>query len=384
MTTESLSGLRILDLSRLTPGAYATLLAADMGADVVKVEQPGSGDYLRTLVPPAFLYLCRNKKSVTLDLKTDAGRAVFYRLCESADIVVESFRPGVCARLGIDYATLLRVNPRIIMCSLSGFGQSGPYRDRSGHDLNYLGVAGALSLMGEPLGPPSHSTGIAVADFNASMFTVLSLVSAVLARERFGVGQYIDVSMTDCMSSWMGRYVAEHMSDTNRTRQAMMSRPGYGVYLCADGKYLTLGCVEDVFWQNLISALPAEHELQGYRASERREANQGTVEELLGRLFADRPRDTWLAQLEVADVPVAPVNMFEEIHDDPQLRARNLFVDNPDNPGVPYQRFPVLSSTNANRPPERAPAMGENTNEILTEAGYGLDEIDALRRNGVI
>jgi crotonobetainyl-CoA:carnitine CoA-transferase CaiB-like acyl-CoA transferase len=284
--------------------------------------------------------------------------------------------------LGIDYDSLSRINSKLIVCSLSGFGQTGPYRGKSGHDLNYLGVAGALSLMGEPFGPPTHSTGIAVADFNASMFTVLSIVSAVLARERSERGQYLDVSMTDCMASWMGRYVAESASDKSRNRQAMMSRPGYDVYRCADGTYLTLGCVENVFWQNLISTLTDDHELRSFRSPESRDANQEKVETLLTNLIAQESRDHWIELFEAADVPAAPVNLFGEILDDPQLRARELFIDNPDSPGVPYQKFPVVFSDVSSRKAVRAPELGEHTDEVLREAGLSQNDIDELRRAG--
>jgi len=384
VNTAPLEGIRILDLSRLTPGAYATLLAADLGADVVKVEQPVTGDYLRTLVPAGFSYLCRNKRSVTIDLKSGSGKDVFYKLCESADVILESFRPGVCARLGLDYETVSHINPRLIVCSLSGFGQTGPYRNKSGHDLNYLGVAGALSLMGEPSGPPAHSTGIAVADFNASMFTVLSIVAAVLARERTGRGQYVDVSMTDCMASWMGRYLAERVSDESRTREAMMSRPGYDVYQCSDGTYVTLGCVEDVFWQNLISTLPVGHELQNFRSPDSRDANREKIEELLANLIAQESRDHWLDVFKASDVPAAPVNMFEEMLGDPQLRARALFIENPDEPGAPYQRFPVVFSDVSSREPVRAPELGAHTDEVLREAGFEQSVIDELRKEGAV
>jgi crotonobetainyl-CoA:carnitine CoA-transferase CaiB-like acyl-CoA transferase len=392
MTALPLAGTTVLDLTRLTPGAYATMLLADLGARVIKIERPGDGDYLRTLVPAAYETVCRGKLSLTLDLKHPAGRDLFARLLAEASVVVESFRPGVAGRLGVDYPALAALRPDVIACSLSGYGQGGPYRELSGHDLNYLGVSGALGLMGRPDGPPEHATGIAVADFNAAVFTALSVVSAVLHRQLSGQGQHIDVSMTDCMLSWMVRYVNEAVTEPGASREAMMARPGYGVYQASDQRYLTLGCIEDVFWDNLLGLLPDGHELRAYDRPEKRRAEIGRVEELLRALIGSADRDHWLAVFRAADVPAGPAYALDEVPKDPQNLARGLRPVNPPSHetrvrgGTGFVEVPFPAKFSAFPPVERtaAPKLGEHTRDVLGAAGLTAAELDSLAAAGVI
>lgn len=377
----ALRGVTVLDMTRLTPGAFATLLLKDLGASVLKIERPGTGDYLRTLVPGAFDALCRGKRSATVDLKRPEGRLLFMELARQADVLVESFRPGVCERLGIGYNALRDVNPRIIMCSLSGYGQSGPLRSRSGHDLNYLGVAGALSLMGRPDGPPEHSTAIAIADFNAATIAAFAIVTALLERQSSGTGQWIDVSMTDAIASWTGRYLMEQLANPDADRQSMMRRPGYSVYETAGGGYITLGCIEDMFWDRLLEIVPQEHPLREYATPQDRAANVDRVEAILRNLFLEHDRSYWLARLEAADIPAGPVNQLGDMLEDPQLRARGVVRD--DQLGKrPVVGFPVdMAGVDVTEP---APTLGEHSDETWGALGLTEPELRRFRDEGII
>lgn len=378
-----LEGTTVLDMTRLTPGAYATMLLSDLGADVIKIERPGDGDYLRTLVPAAYETLCRGKRSVTLNLKSAEGRDLLGRLLNVGSVVVENFRPGVGERVGLDHNSLARHRSDVIVCSISGYGHSGPYRDLSGHDLNYLSVSGALSLMGSPTGPPAHHTGIAIADFNAATFAALAVLAAVVHRSRTGHGQHIDVSMTDCMVSWMVRYANEVATDPNASREVMMSKPGYGVFDARDGRRLSLGCIEDVFWRNLLSVVPAGSELQKFADPEQRQSQRARVTDLLRELFATDDRDSWLNRLRAADVPVAPVNELQQVAEDPQNAARGLQPAAND-PRYLEAPFPAVFSGMATAERGPAPQLGEHNGEVWTALGIEADEIARLTARGVL
>lgn len=225
---QPLSGLRVLDLSILLPGPYCSMLMADLGAEVIKVEAPKTGDYIRETNPWGYQSLNRNKKSLTLNLKHPRGREIFCRMTEGADVILEGFRPGVTARLGIDYEKVCQVNPRIIYCSISGYGQTGPYRDRAGHDINYLGVAGVMSLSGEPGGEPVINNGVAVVDLCSSMFAFGGILASLVYRLQTGVGQYIDVSMTDSVLSWLTHEASRYLMGGWVSEKTALLGPAYG------------------------------------------------------------------------------------------------------------------------------------------------------------
>jgi alpha-methylacyl-CoA racemase len=382
--TGPLDGVRILDLTRLVPGGYATLLLADLGADVIKVEQPGRGDYLRWMPPlvdgegAASRALNRSKRSLALDLKAEGGPEVLHRLTEGVDCVVESFRPGVLDRLGVGYETLAERNPRLVFCSVTGYGQDGPYRDRAGHDLNYVGHAGMLGAAGDP--PPLP--GVQVADFAGGMAAALGIVAALLEARRTGRGRVVDVGMLDVAVSWMpllwGWALATGEPPPPGGTMLTGGLACYRVYRARDGRLLTVAAIEPAFWERLCEALGAP-ELVAMHLGPPEE--QEAVASRLAEIFATRDRDEWLEALADLDACVGPVLDAVEAMEDPQVRHRGLVAEVGGRPIGPGPAIRVPGHRPAMRP---APGLGEHTDEVLREAGFDAREISALRAAGVV
>jgi len=378
-----LAGVKVLDLTRLLPGPYGTMLLADLGAEVIKIEEPGRGDYVRALNPPVFAAVNRGKKSVTLNLKAEAGREILFSLVRIADVLVESFRPGVMDRLGVGYTVLKEKNPRLIYCAVSGFGQDGPYRDWPGHDINYVGVAGVLGLEETP-----HPLPIPVADMCAGTFAFATILAALLSRERSGEGQFLDVSATDAALSWMGPRLAIFDLADAKARQIRAGRGAYGAFRCADGKWITVGALEDVFWRNLCQAIGQPELLQDQRyanapgRSEQREEIAG----ILGEAIRRKTRAEWLSLFQSADVPAAALNLPSEVWEDPQLQARGLFGAAKDVEGRATRQvnFPVAMAGVERGGEKRLPGLGEHTDEVLVSLGYDEKKIAGWRKQGVI
>jgi len=389
------SGLRVLDLSRLLPGPYCSLLFADLGAEVIKVEEPGRGDYARRTPPywgssdigAYFLLLNRNKKSISIDLKAEGGKAVFRRLARTADVLLESFRPGVMDRLGLGWEALRSENPGLVYCAISGYGQDDPYRNLVGHDLNYMGYAGALSVTGPRDGAPLTS-GVQAADLGGgALLAAFSIAAALHHRRETGQGQLVDVSMTDGVVSWMIPHLAAYFA-TGRVPERGEERlnggwPCYGVYETADGGHVTLGALEPQFWANFCRLVGREDllSLQHVKGAER-----DRVESELRQLFRARPRAAWVELLHQADVCAGPVLRLDEVVRDPQLVGRGLFteVEHPKLGAVPQVAFPVQMSGTPARVTAPPPELGEHTDEVLRGLGYDGAAIGALRRDGVV
>jgi crotonobetainyl-CoA:carnitine CoA-transferase CaiB-like acyl-CoA transferase len=389
------AGLRVLDLSRLLPGPYCSLLFADLGADVIKVEEPGRGDYARRTPPfwrdsdvgAYFLLLNRNKRSVAVDLKAEAGKAIFRRLVRTADVLLESFRPGVMDRLGLGWEALRDDNPRLVYCAISGYGQDGPYRHVVGHDINYMGYAGALSVTGPRGGPPLWP-GIQVADMGGgALLAAFAIAAALHHRQASGVGQFVDVSMTDGVVSWLTPHLAALFA-TGRVPVRGEERlnggwPCYGVYEAADGGHVTLGALEPQFWANFCRLVGRE-DLRSAQHAEGSERDR--VEAELRALFRTRTRDAWVQLLHQADVCAGPVLALDEVLQDPQLVGRGLFqaVTHPRLGKVPQVAFPVKLSETPGEIAAPPPELGEHTDAVLNELGYDARAIAALRRAAVI
>ena len=379
----ALEGIRVLDLTRLLPGAICTLLLADMGADVVKVEEPGSGDYMRWYPPlrdgqsVLFNALNRNKRSVTLNLKSEAGRELFLDMCRQADVVVEGNRPGVMARLGLAWPVLRECNPGLIMCAITGYGQNGPFSQRAGHDLNYMAIAGALSMNGRR-GEAPHPLAVQVADIGGGgQAGATAILGALLSVARGGEGRYLDVSMTDGAFSWLAVPLAQ-VSTQGSIPRGMHRLTGryacYGVYECADGRFMSVGALEPKFWRTLCEALGRPDLIEGqYAEGEAQERLRSEV----ASVFASRSRDEWSQALGGLDVCCEPVLELEEVAAHPQIRARGLLVDQPT--GLELAPAVRLSEAWRRKGP---PRLGEDTAEVL--AGVGVDEqrLEELRAAG--
>ncbi|BEQ14763.1 CaiB/BaiF CoA transferase family protein [Desulfoferula mesophila] len=323
-----LSDIKILDLSALLPGPYCTMLLAAMGAQVLKVENPRGGDLMRRMSPGSFEYLNCQKELISLDLKSSRGRDLFLSLASECQVLVEGFRPGVADRLGVDFDSVAAAVPGIIYCSISGYGQDGPYKDLPGHDLNYMGLTGVLSISGDPnSGRPEFPSGPQYSDLAGSLFAVNAILAALIGQGKSREARWLDVSIAEATGMLiMPRYL-EYLERGKPSKEAFMARGPYGVFQTLDGKYLTLGIVEDHFWVNFCRAagleeLAVDPELQGWQARNRHAAR---VKPILERVFQTRSREDWLKTLIAADVPVAPLHDLDQWAQDPQLLARGFF-----------------------------------------------------------
>jgi len=378
----------MLDLSRLLPGPYCSLFLADLGMEVLKVEDLEMGDYMRRMGPirkqdsAYFLTVNRNKKSMTLNLKVKEGREIFFKLIHSYDIVLESFRPGVMDRLGIGYRELKEHNPRVILCSLSGYGQDGPYRDRSGHDINYIGLGGVLELIGDKNDTPVIP-GVQIADLGAGgMMAAIAILAAVVHREKTGEGQYLDVSMLDGVISWLSMHAGKYFMDGELPERGDMLLTGryacYHVYKTKDGRYMSLGALEPKFWKNFCEAIGQEELiLKQYIEGEER---LRLIEEIQ-RLFKTRTQRDWVEFFKNADACCEPILNLGEVFHHPHVLHRQMVkelehpvegkfqsVGNP----IKSSQFPVEINT----PP---PKWGEHTVEVLGAIGYSENEIQHFK-----
>jgi crotonobetainyl-CoA:carnitine CoA-transferase CaiB-like acyl-CoA transferase len=393
--TGAFAGVRFLDLSRLLPGAYCSLLFADLGAEVIKIEEPALGDYARQTPPhwrdsgigSYFLLLNRNKKSLSLNLKTEGGKAVFCRLVGTADVLLESFRPGVMDRLGLGWEALSAVNPRLVYCAITGYGQDGPYRDLVGHDINYMGYAGALSLTG-PRGGGPLMPGVQVADLGGgSLLAAFGIAAALHHRQVSGRGQFVDTAMTDGVVSWLAPYLGPFFAAGRRPERGGERLNGgwacYQVFEAADGRHVTLGALEPKFWANFCRLVGRE-DLVAVQYAEGEARDRAEAE--LRALFRTKPRDEWVRLLQTEDVCAGPVLEIDEVVRDPQLTARGLFksVRHPLLGVIPQVAFPVKLSATPGRVDTPPPALGADTQAILAELGYDGDAVSALRREGAI
>ncbi|MGA9048618.1 MAG: CaiB/BaiF CoA-transferase family protein [Dehalococcoidia bacterium] len=400
---QALEDIRILELVHMPPGELCTMILGDMGANIIKVEaftpdvapaaDPADVEVLKTL--QAFNALNRNKKSIRLNLKSEQGKAVFLKLAENADVIVEGFRPGVVKRMGVDYETVSKVNPRIIYCSLSGYGQDGPYSQYPGHDINYISIAGALNLIGWPGEAPAIPMNL-LADFaGASMHGAVGILTALFARERTGQGQYIDISYTDSVITLMTFPLQLHFGagyDFPRGEWALAGGyPYYKTYRAKDGKLISLGCIEPWFWENFCRAISRE-DLIGlsfdleHLAHKPQDAKWKAAEEELEKIFLTKTRDEWFDLLIKSDVPVGKVYSIEEIFSDPQLLHRRMLLEF-DHPRLGKVKQPGIAIKLSGTPGEvrsLAPYAGEHTDEVLKSCGYSEADLASLRKSKAI
>lgn len=387
-----LDGIVILDFTRLLPGPFATQLLGNLGADVIKVEDTGPGDYMRTVPPSiqgvsyAYLMVNRGKRSLCVDLKTKEGRAILYKLVPKADILMEQFRPHVMKELGMDYQTLAKRNKRLIYCSFSGYGQTGPAKDVPGHDITFEAHAGILGVSGDHDGHPAIP-GVPMADLASGFNAAMSVLAALRTRDRTGKGELIDVSIFDTAVSLMvlnlARYLATGEEPVAGETLLTGTFPFYNLYETSDGCWLAVAVVESKFW-NAMCALLDLPDLKDAQFSEERE--KARVVSLLKARFHSKTKAEWEAIFSEANLPIMPVKSVAELVQDPQVKARELLpvVDVPGLWKMPVIGHPAKHSVSSTRNPARAPAKGEDTEAILRSLGYSPKQIEALAKKGVI
>lgn len=385
--TEALHGIRVLDLTRTFPPAFSAMFLADFGAEVIKVDPVDSvSPYSFLGMDPekwnAHCTMDRNKKSIQLNFRTEAGRQVFYKLIKKSDVLIENSRPGTMQRLGADYDVVKEMNPRLIYCSVSGYGQDGPYRDMPGHDMNYCAIAGALSLIGERNRTPVLASNLIGDQAGAGLYPTIGILVALLARERTGAGQFIDAAYTDGVVSLLTFEAALYFCTGRVPKRGETHTtggvPGGAVYETKDGKYVSLGCMEPRFWSNLCQALGLEQFIPHQWDSEKREA----IFSAFRKVFLGRTRDEWFQSAKDNDFCLTPVYDLDEAFSDPQIIHRQMLLElqHPKLGKVRQTGMPLKLSQTPAQFKTFPPNPGEHTNDVLQDLGYTRDEIEAMRK----
>jgi len=394
---KALEGLRVLDLSRILAGPYCTMLLGDLGAEVIKVERPGSGDDTRTWGPPfsggeSAYYLCcnRNKRSITVDLGRERGRELVRELARSSDVLVENFTPGLMKRFGLDYETLRELNPRLVFCSITAYGQDGPYRDRPGYDMVLSAVGGLMWITGERNGPPCK-VGVAITDVLTGVHAAGAILAALLWRERSGRGQYIDCSLLDAQVAALANIASNYLvagREATRWGTAHESIVPYQVFPTKD-RPIAIAVANQKLWVAFCKAAGREEWLDDprFESNPRRVENREVLLPLVAALMAERSCDEWMEILVGAAIPCGPVNDMASLFADPQVRHREMIAETA-HPTIGALRLvgvPIKYSATPGRVRLAPPLLGEHTNEILSSVlGFSPERIAALRRDGVV
>ena len=393
-----LNGIKILDLTKLAPGPHCTMILGDLGADIIRVEEPGEPTGRRAaqagtaqVKAPRPSYaatnaVARNKRSIGLNLKSEPGRDIFLRLARDVDVVVEEFRPGVAKRLGIDYETLSQTNPRLIYCAVTGFGQTGPYHNLVGHDLNYIAQAGALSLIGRKDQMPSIPLNLLADYAGGGMHAAIGVLAALVARNQTGRGQYVDIAMLDgvmlLLAQALSTYFGNQRVPERGTQPGDGGAPFYNMYETKDGRIITIASMEPWFYANLCRALNCEQYIGGQYQREK----WPEMFEHFARTFKTRTRDEWWEILTKADICVGRMLTVDELENDPQIRARNMIVEveTPSGETVKQIGISVKLSDTPGSIRSLAPTLGQHTDSILADLGYTPQDIARWRADGAI
>jgi crotonobetainyl-CoA:carnitine CoA-transferase CaiB-like acyl-CoA transferase len=389
-----LAGLRVLDLTEHMAGPFCTMILADMGADVLKVERPGAGDSSRAMGDgsernPYFRYINRNKKSLTLDYKAPRGREIFLKLIDGVDVLAENYRPTVMERAGLGFAVLHRRNPGLIYAQLSGFGSDGPYRERGGFDLIAQGMGGIMHTTGEPDGPPV-SVGLPICDLGTGMWGVQGILAALYERQRTGRGQLIECSLLETavgFSSWTSAgWLVDKQEPTRQGSRHRQNAP-YQRFATRDG-FMMIGAAGQRIWERCARALghPEWIEDPRFRHGMARMKNRPALEREMEAILGTRPTQDWIKALDEAGVPCGPVYTYAQLFADPQVIHRELVVhaDDPELGRVPHIRTPIRMSASAVAVRAVAPRLGQHTDEVLTGLGYSRADVDELRGEHVV
>ncbi len=388
----ALSGLKVLDLTRLLPGPFCSMLMADLGADVIKVEEPKIGDYIRAWPPKIggnsgyHAVLNRNKRSLTLNLKDPEGKAIFEKLAAGADVVLEGFRPGVMGKLGLDFRSLERINPRLVYCSISGYGADGILANKAGHDINYLALSGVLSHSGKDR--PTVS-GVQIADIGGgALMAAFSIMAALFARERLGRGQFIDISMTDGSLAWncmrWGKFIAGGQVPTPGDDMLNHGVACYNIYRTADGRYMSLGALEPQFWKAFCRAAGRpEWDTPLYFEPG---AHQKELIESVSEFFRQKTMAEWVEFLKDADCCCEPILNLDEVMESRLMKERAMVVDLVHASWGAYKQLGIAPkfSLTPGALKSHAPGLGEHTRPILEQLGYSPAGIEELKRAGTV
>lgn len=393
-----LSGVRVLDLTRILAGPYCTMVLGDLGADVLKVEHPERGDDTRHWGPPFaeggesayFLAINRNKRSLALDLKTDRGRSILVDLIRQSDVLIENFRAGTMARWGLDYETLQEVHEGLIYCTITGFGQTGPYRDRPGYDFFAQAIGGLMSITGPPDGEP-YRVGVAVVDITAGLFAANAILASLYARDRTGSGQYIDISLLDAQVAWLANVGSNYLVTGEVPKRYGNAHPNvvpYQVFEACDG-YFAFGIGNDGQWRTFCEAVahPEWGQDERFCTNAARVEHRDVLIPLLAEVFMQRDVASWLDLLEDAGIPAAPINTLDGVFRDPQVQARNMRIEvsHPTAGTVSVVGSPLKLAVSPPRVRYPPPLLGQHTVEVLQQLlDYDEATIQALRNDSII
>ena len=394
--SAALEGVKVLDLTQIMAGPYCTMMLADMGADVVKVEKPSGGDDTRRMGPPfiegesaAFLGINRNKRSIVVDLRSDDGREIVMEMARRYDILVQNFRPGSLERMGLGYEQVRELNPAMVYCTISGFGVTGPYATRGGFDLVTQGMSGLMSVTGHPDSPPTK-VGVPVCDLNAGMFGAIGILTAYINRLKTGEGQHVDTSLLEggiAYTFWeSAMYFATGDIPGPKGSAHRLTAP-YQAFETSDG-YVNIGAANQANWERLCAAIGRDELVSDPRFVEPRD-RMDNLDELIATLeqtFSQKPSEYWLDALETAGVPAGPIYDVQQVYDDPQVRAREMIVEteHPVAGRTSNIGIPVKLSETPGRFQRPAPTLGQHTDEVLRELGRSDKKIAALRSQGVV
>ena len=394
---KALQDIRVLDLTRALAGPYCTLMLGDYGADVIKIEIPGTGDDTRHWGPPFigeesayFLSINRNKRSLTLNFKEPEAIKIFFKLAQEADVVVENFTPGVMARLGLDYPAVQSANPEIVYCSISGFGQNGPYQNRPAYDQIMQGVSGLMSITGEAGGEP-QKVGIAVSDIGAGMWAAFAIMTALHHREKTGEGQHIDISMLDAQVAWLTYQAAYYFANNEPPQRLGAAHPTlvpYQAFMSQDGKYVNVAVGSERIWERFCEGINRTDlkDNPEFAQNGDRVRNRGALVPMLQEYFLTKPASHWVDALQAVNVPAGPINDLADVFSDPQVLHREMLLEmpHPTLKSIKQTGLPLKFSVTPGGLDRHPPLLGEHNQEILKDLGYSAADVARLAEKSII
>lgn len=398
MNDKPLGDITVLDLSRILAGPYCSMMLGDLGADVIKVERPGMGDDTRRWLPPdaggeAAYYLCinRNKRSLTVNMKTPEGQKIIRELARQSDIVLENYKVGTLKTMGLDYESIKAVNPGVIYCAITGFGQNGPYKDKPGYDFMIQGMGGVMSITGAPEGPPMK-VGVAIVDITAGLFACNAILAALRLREKTGKGQYIDIALLDAMVAWLANVGSNYLVSGELPKRYGNGHPNivpYEPFKAKDDVWVALAVGNDAQWRKFceLADMADLADDPRFATNAARVANRTTLIPVIAEKMVLKTSEEWMTELDRLKIPCGPINTLDKVFADPQVAAREMVqeVPHPSAGSVKLVASPMKFSETPCDIVRHPPLLGEHTDEVLRERlGYDAARIAALRDNGIV